>query len=108
MSIKKDTIFANTCHRQFPIAEIVRPVIQKQVEKWRENGVSKRAKPKTPYNSPIFAIQKKNSDGKYTAKEHRVVIDCRSINNALGPEKLERFPLPLISDLCLFFAYYLC
>ena len=99
LPIKKDTPLANTCRRQFPIAEALRPVIQKQVEKWRENGVIKRAKPNTPHNSPIFTVRKKNSDGEYTGKEHRVVIDCRLINNALDPEKLERFPLPLISDL---------
>jgi hypothetical protein len=56
LPIRKDTLFANTCRRQFPIAEVVRPVIQNQVEKWRENGVIKRAKPKTPHNSSIFAI----------------------------------------------------
>gem|GEM_PF-1640441 len=99
LPIKKDTPLANTCRRQFPIAEAMRPVIQKQVEKWRENGVIKRAKPNTPHNSPIFTVRKKNSEGEYTGKEHRVVIDCRLINNALDPEKLERFPLPLISDL---------
>ncbi|KAK4513690.1 bck1-like resistance to osmotic shock [Mucor velutinosus] len=77
----------------------MRPVIQKRIEKWCENGVIKRAKPNTPHNSPIFTVRKKNSEGEYTGKEHRVVIDCRLINNALDPEKLERFPLPLISDL---------
>ncbi|KAK4519471.1 uncharacterized protein ATC70_009707 [Mucor velutinosus] len=99
LPIKKDTPLSDTCRRQFPIAEAMRPVIQKQVEKWRENGVIKRAKPNTPHNSPIFTVRKKNSEGEYTGKEHRVVIDCRLINNALDPEKLERFPLPLISDL---------
>jgi hypothetical protein len=99
LPIKKDTPLSKTCRRQFPIAEAMRPVIQKQVEKWCANGVIKRAKPNTPHNSPIFAVRKKNSEGEYTGKEHRVVIDCRLINDALDPTKLERFPLPLISDL---------
>jgi hypothetical protein len=99
LPIKKDTPLSDTCRRQFPIAEAMKPIIQKQVEKWRENGVIRRAKPNTPHNSPIFTVRKKNSEGEYTGKEYRVVIDCRLINNALDPRKLERFPLPLISDL---------
>ncbi|KAG2192777.1 hypothetical protein INT46_011688 [Mucor plumbeus] len=66
------------------------------VEKWRENRVIKRAKPNTLHNSPIFAVRKKNSDGKHPEKERRVVIDSRLIDITLDPEKLERFPLPWI------------
>ncbi|KAG2194149.1 hypothetical protein INT46_010403 [Mucor plumbeus] len=92
----KDIPFVNTCLRQLPIAEALRPVIQKQVEEWRENGVIKRAKPNTPHSSPISVVRKKNSGNEYTGKDHRVVIDCRLRNTALDPEKLERFPLPLL------------
>ena len=37
-----------------------------------------------PHSSPIFAVQKKNSDDQYTGKDHRVVIGCRLIKNALS------------------------
>ena len=94
--IKKGTPFINRCRRQLLIAEALRPFIQKQVEKWPENDVIKRAKPNTPRSSPIFSVQKRNSDDEYTGKNHREVIDCRLINNVLDPEKLERFSLPLL------------
>ncbi|CEP06962.1 hypothetical protein, partial, partial [Parasitella parasitica] len=88
----------NTNRRQFPIAEALRPIVQKQVEKWRDNGIIRPAKPGTPHNSPIFPVRKKNAQGKYTG-DYRVVIDCRLINAALDITKIDRFPLPLISDL---------
>jgi predicted transcriptional regulator len=49
----------NTCRRQLPIAEALRSVIQKKVEKWAENGVIKKAKPNTPHSSPIFWYKRK-------------------------------------------------
>ncbi|CEP12812.1 hypothetical protein [Parasitella parasitica] len=86
----------NTNSRQFPIAEALRPIVQKQVEKWRDNGIIRPAKPGTPHNSPIFPVRKKNAQGKYTG-DYRVVIDCRLINAALDTTKIDRFPLPLIN-----------
>jgi hypothetical protein len=91
-------ISVNTYRRQFPIAEALRPIVQKQVEKWRDNGIIKPAEPGTPHNSPIFPVRKKNPQGEY-AGDYRVVIDCRLINAALDLTKIDRFPLPLISDL---------
>ncbi|KAG2189718.1 hypothetical protein INT46_002651, partial [Mucor plumbeus] len=91
-------ISVNTYRRQFPIAEALRPIVQKQVEKWRDNGIIKPAEPGTPHNSPIFPVRKKNPQGEY-AGDCRVVIDCRLINAALDLTKIDRFPLPLISDL---------
>jgi len=97
LPIRTDTQ-VNTHRRQFPIAEALRPIVQAQVDKWRDNGIIKPAKPGTPHNSPIFLVRKKNPQGEY-AGDYRVVIDCRLINAALDPARIERFPLPLISEL---------
>jgi transposase InsO family protein len=84
---------------QWPLEEKFLPAIKEQMATWIKNGVIQPAPPGTPYNSPIFCVRKKTSTGEYAPGVYRVVVDCRAVNAALDPDRLDRFPLPLISSL---------
>ncbi|CEP14385.1 hypothetical protein [Parasitella parasitica] len=83
---------------QWPLEEKVKPIFKAQIAKWLENGVIKRAPPGNPYNSLLFPVRKKNTQGQYSG-DSRIVMDCRLVNSAFNPAKSDRFPLPLISEL---------
>lgn len=50
------------------------------------------------YQSPLLAVRKKDINGEYGTKI-RVVLDIRSINEAIVPSSICKFQLPLISEL---------
>ena len=84
--------------RQYDIPCVYHEAVEVQIHKWIEDNVIENAPPNTPYNSPLLVVRKKNPDGDYTG-DIRVVTDYRLVNQALDPSKLDRYPLPLISDI---------
>jgi hypothetical protein len=75
----KITLTENTpvYHKQFPIPLTHAPIIKEHVEKWLQMGVIEPAK--SPYNSPIFCVKKK--DGGF-----RLCLDYRGVNELSLPE----------------------
>ncbi len=65
-------------HKQFPIPLEHAPVIKEQVEQWLRLGVIEPAK--SPFNSPIFCVKKKNEGG------FRLCLDYRGVNANSLPE----------------------
>ena len=98
LPLKKDA--QNAYRRQYPINECHVQAVRDQVQKWIDLGIVERAPPNIPYNSPILTVPKKNArTGEYTGGDVRCVIDSRLINNNLDKTRIDKFPLPLISDL---------
>lgn len=89
----------DTFKPQYPIAESLKPVVAEQIQKWKDSKIIERAPPNNPHNSPLLLVRKKNSQGEYTGNDYRCVIDSRLINKALDPQKIDRYPLPLISEM---------
>ena len=90
-----DTPSGKVVHRrQYPIPhEMIEPV-NDIIRQWKEDGVIQKAPTGTAFNTPIFAIPKKDAQGHKTLC--RVCADFRPLN-ALLPD--DAFPLPLISDI---------
>jgi hypothetical protein len=78
---------------QYPIAHKMMEPIDAVIQQWLDDGVITRASVGTTFNTPIFAVPKKDLDGQ---KRCRVCADFRPLN-ALLPD--DSFPLPLISDI---------
>jgi len=80
--------------RQFPIAHVHRPQITDEIKKWLERGVIEPAPLNSTFNTPIFAVPKKDAAGEMTLQ--RLCLDFRALNKLI-PDDL--FPIPLISDI---------
>jgi transposase InsO family protein len=79
--------------RQYPIPyKMIKP-IGEVIGQWLDDGVIIRAPVGTAFNTPIFAVPKKDLNGQ---RRYRVCADFRPLN-ALLPD--DSFPLPLINDI---------
>ncbi|EIE88590.1 hypothetical protein RO3G_13301 [Rhizopus delemar RA 99-880] len=98
LPLKKDA--QSAYRRQYQINECHVQAVKDQVQKWIELGIVERAPPNIPYNSPLLTVPKKDpKTGEYDNKNIRCVVDSRLVNNNLDKRRIDRFPLPLISDL---------
>lgn len=79
---------------QYPIPLALQPVLQKQIEKWLNDGVIKRAPIDSSWNSPITFAPKKDAQGNFT--KFRPCLDPRHINRLIPDE---RSGLPKISEI---------
>ena len=78
-------------HKQFPIPSAHLPVVMEAVEKWLTLGIVEPAK--SPYNSPIFCVKKKDGG-------QRLVLDYRGVNLKSHPENYSiRTPEDNIAEL---------
>lgn len=92
--IRLDTPKGATAYRrQYPVPEMMKNMLQEQVQTWLKDGVIKRAPINTSFNSPLTFAAKKDAHGNYTAK--RPCLDPRSLNLLLPDD---RFPIPLVRD----------
>jgi len=80
--------------RQFQIAHVHKPHIAAEIKKWLEHGVIEPAPVNSTFNTPIFAVPKKDATGAMTLQ--RLCLDYRALNKLI-PDDL--FPIPLISDI---------
>lgn len=79
--------------KQYPIADKLIPQVTSEIQKLLDNGIVEPAKP-SPWNLPLTVAKKKDSEGNLT--KIRLVLDPRMLNKLLPVDK---FPLPLISDI---------
>lgn len=80
--------------RQYPVAYKMIEPIDAVIRQWLEDGVIELAPVGTTFNTPIFAVPKKDAEGRKTLC--RVCADFRALN-ALLPD--DSHPLPLIKDI---------
>ncbi|KAG1032933.1 hypothetical protein G6F43_013660 [Rhizopus delemar] len=106
LPLKKDA--QSAYRRQYQVNECHVRAVKDQVQKWIELGITERAPPNIPYNSPLLTVPKKDPKaGEYDNKNIRCVVDSRLVNN-LDKRRIGRFPLPLISDLHRICGIYTC
>jgi hypothetical protein len=80
--------------RQYPIPfKMIQPM-DNAIQEWLTDKIIERAPVDTTFNTPIFPIPKKDSEGNKTLC--RLCLDYRPLN-ALLPD--DSFPLPRISDI---------
>ncbi|EIE78622.1 hypothetical protein RO3G_03326 [Rhizopus delemar RA 99-880] len=92
-----DTVPGQKAYRApYPIANAHIPTVQKQVDDWLRDEVITIAPPNTEFNSPLLVVPKKGPNGEYD-EEIRPCLDIRKLNST--PTNIDRFPLPLISEL---------
>ena len=80
--------------RQYPLARKNQPAVDETVQGWIRAGVVKPTKVGCQWNSPLLAVQKKDSEGNLTSV--RVCLDPRKINEKLIDDK---YPIPDIKQL---------
>jgi hypothetical protein len=80
--------------RQYPIPEVLKPFVTRQVQLWLDNGRIKPAPPGCRFNTPIMAAPKKDDQGQYSAV--RVCLDFRFTNLSLRFRDMH--DIPLITD----------
>jgi hypothetical protein len=80
--------------RQYPIAHHHEPVVDKAIEDWLADGTITWLRTRSPFNTPLILVSKKDIHGKRT--EFRPCLDFRHLNALLEEEKFE---LPLIRDI---------
>jgi hypothetical protein len=81
--------------RQYPIPQRLYSAVKDQVDKWMQRGVISYAPAGCQWNSPLLAVPKKDSDGKYT--KVRVCLDPRALNAIL--HNGDNFEVPKIDDI---------
>src|SRR6516164_9135736 len=80
--------------RQYPVAYKMIEPIEAVIRQWLDDGVIERAPVGTTFNTPVFAVPKKDPEGRKTLC--RVCADFRSLNTLLPDDS---YPLPLIKDI---------
>jgi len=80
--------------RQYPIAKHLQSAVTAEVERWLEQGIIEQAPVFSTFNTPIFAVPKKDDQGKPTL--YRICLDYRSLNELLPNDN---YPLPRITDI---------
>ena len=80
--------------RQYPIARKFQEPINKIVQDWINTGVVVPSPQGCRWNSPLLAVEKKDSDGNLTAV--RVCLDPRRINEKLLDDN---YPIPEIKSI---------
>ena len=83
--------------RQYPIAEIYKSFVDKQVDKWETAGIIEKASISNRWNNPLWTVPKYLPSGEIDTSTRRVCLDARFINEALISD--DRFPVPIISDI---------
>lgn len=79
--------------RQYRNPRVHKLEIRKQIVKMLNHGIIQHSK--SPYNSPILLVPKKDPSNPQNRK-WRLVVDFRDLNKKLIPDK---FPLPRIEDI---------
>ena len=77
--------------RQYPIPEVLKPFVTRQVQLWLDNDRIKPAPPGCRFNTPIMAAPKKDDQGQYSAV--RVCLDFRFTNLSLRFRDMHDIPL---------------
>lgn len=99
ISLERDRT-ASAFTQQYPIHDSLRAVASAQVEQWLSNGVIEPAGRRTPFNSPLIVVKKKDAEGHYT--KHRFCLDLRKVNATLSDTQGD-LAVPRISELFLRF-----
>ena len=83
--------------RQYPLAEIHKPIVDKQVQDWLKEDIIREATESNVFNSPLWTVPKYNIDGSVDKSTRRVCLDARSLNDAIVNN--ETYPVPLIKEI---------
>lgn len=85
-----------TAHRRpYPIAESLKPVVEKQINEWLKTETIGRSRINSSFNSPLLVVPKRDKSGNIV--DHRVCLDVRLLNSILPPPY--NFPIPLVKDI---------
>lgn len=85
-----------TAHRRpYPIAESLKPVVEKQINEWLRTETIGRSRINSSFNSPLLVVPKRDKSGNIV--DHRVCLDVRLLNSILPPPY--NFPIPLVKDI---------
>lgn len=79
-------------NRRYPQA--LRDIIQGQLSELLKQGIIRHSN--SPFNSPLWVVEKKQANQNDPIKQYRVVVDYRKLNEAT---KDERYPLPRVEDI---------
>ena len=79
---------------QYPLAEHHKRQLREVIDEWYRDGVIEYAPPNCPFNTPVFAVPKKDAEGNYTLC--RPCHDFRRLNSYLPDD---RYPIPLIQEI---------
>lgn len=79
---------------QYSVSHSMRPIVDKQVQQWLDEGIITFSLPGCTWNSALLVV-KKHSISSETPK-YRVCLDPRHINEKLKDDK---YPIPLLRDL---------
>ena len=85
----------NIYRAQYALPHAVRPIVDKKVLSWYEEDKTELAPANCPFNNPILAAPKKDSEGKM--KDVRVCEDVRLVNE--NQVENDRFEIPNIPSL---------
>src|SRR5579871_6149751 len=80
--------------RQYPIPHILIPIMDKGVDKWKQEGIVVQAPIDCSFNNPLTIGPKKDADGNITLEYP--CLDPRHLNKLLPDD---RYPIPLIKDI---------
>ncbi|KAK4509772.1 uncharacterized protein ATC70_007074 [Mucor velutinosus] len=94
--VKLPTKEGATAHRRpYPIAESLKPVVERQIQKWLDTKTIGRSRINSSFNSPLLVVPKRDKLGNVV--DHRVCLDVRLLNSILPPPY--NFPIPLVKDI---------
>ena len=80
--------------RQYPIPNVLIPLVRECVARWRSQGKVTRAPANCAFNSPLLVAAKHDKDGEVVGV--RICLDARQINKYMIEE--DRFQIPHIPD----------
>lgn len=83
--------------RQYPIPDVYKTFVDKQVSEWLSDGIIEPAGPENKWNNPILTVPKYLPTGEIDQTSRRVCMDARFVNEALITD--DRFPVPIIVDI---------
>lgn len=74
---------ATAYRRQYPVPQVLKKVLDEQIQKWLDADVIERSSVNTRFNAPLLLIPKKAKDGSISG--YRVCMDVRMLNRILPP-----------------------
>lgn len=80
--------------KQYVIPHFYRPIVDKNVQKWLQSGLTKQVFGVTKYNNPLLVVPKRDVTG--NVKDYRVCIDPRKINEKIADSTCR---IPLVRDI---------
>lgn len=80
--------------KQYVIPHFHRPIVDKNVQKWLETGITERVAGVPKYNNPLLVVPKRDVMGKI--KDYRVCIDPRKINEKIADSTCQ---IPLVREI---------